>query len=148
MRVSLPSAAGLLLLGAATCGEGISQAQEKPRALREGAYTEVQAARGKSLYTARCAACHGDALTGIDVAPALSGSGFVGNWTGKTAADLAVRIRTTMPEDDPGSLSNRQVADIVAYMLRMNRFPAGTAELPANMEELRNISMDFRAAIN
>jgi hypothetical protein len=44
---------------------------------------------------------------------------------------------TTMPEDDPGSLSRRQTADIVAFMLQKGQYPAGTADLPAETEILR-----------
>ena len=34
-----------------------------------------------------------------------------------------------MPSDDPGNLSTRQYADVVAYILSFNEFPVGQKEL-------------------
>jgi hypothetical protein len=42
---------------------------------------------------------------------------------------LLDRIKETMPADAPGSLNAETTADVVAYMLRMNSFPAGSTEL-------------------
>ncbi len=59
------------------------------------------------------------------MAPALLGPMFLGNWDGLTVGDPFDRTRSTMPLDDPGSLSRAQVSDVTAEMLRANRFPAG-----------------------
>jgi mono/diheme cytochrome c family protein len=93
-------------------------------------YTAEQATRGKAAYAANCAACHGESLAGIDVAPALTGSGFLNNWNNTSAGDLFSRIQTTMPLNAPGSLSGKTVADIEAYMFQANGFPAGQVALP------------------
>ncbi len=45
------------------------------------------------------------------------GNDFAGNWGGKPVADLFEKIKTTMPEDNPGSLKPQQYADIMAYFL-------------------------------
>ncbi len=82
------------------------------------------------LPRCRSAACHGDTLAGIDVAPALVGGGFLNNWNGTSAGDLFSRIKTTMPLSAPGSLPGKTVADIQAYIFEVNGFPAGKLPLP------------------
>jgi mono/diheme cytochrome c family protein len=95
----------------------------------DGIYTEEQAARGAELYGTTCALCHGAALGGVESAPPLAGDLFSANWSGTTIADLAERIRISMPVDKPGSLSRPQLTDVVAFILKANHFPAGTNPL-------------------
>jgi hypothetical protein len=40
------------------------------------------------------------------------------------------KVSKTMPRDDPGKVSHTDSADIIAFMLKFNGFPAGKAELP------------------
>jgi hypothetical protein len=54
--------------------------------------------------------------------------------------DLVERIRTTMPQDSPGTLSRMQTVDIVAFMLEKNGLAAGTTPLPVDAETLRQIT--------
>ena len=103
----------------------------------DGVYTVEQARRGEQLYDKKCSSCHGTNLMGGLHAPALVGSAFTPNWNNMSLYDLFERMRTSMPEDDPGSLSSRQTADIVAFMLQKGEYPAGTSELPTEAEVLR-----------
>jgi mono/diheme cytochrome c family protein len=121
---------------------GIAFAQAAESIASSGIYTEAQAARGQAQYTAHCASCHGDNLNGVDVAPALSGGTFSGNWKGQTAGALATRIRTTMPLDNPGSLGGATVSDVSAYILSKNGYPAGKNELPRDASLLQAIKLD------
>ena len=105
----------------------------------DGVYTEAQAARGEALYAKSCASCHGPDLAGLDTAPSLSGSEFNAGWKDMTLDDLFERMRTTMPADGPGTLSNQQYADIIAFILAKDKFPAGQAELPAENAPLKEI---------
>ena len=116
-----------LLVGAA-----IAHAQSADRNVWTGVYTAEQAERGKTVYAEQCASCHGATLAGGDVAPPLSGSAFLNNWNNTSAGDLFDRIRTTMPQSNPGSLSGKAVSDIEAYMFQVNGFPAGQMPLPPN----------------
>ena len=106
---------------------------QQARTVWDGVYTQAQADRGEKLYAERCAQCHGDALTGMEAAPALTGTSFYGNWEGETLQALFDRMRTSMPPDKPGSLSRAQAAEIVAYILRVGRYPAG--EMPLDGAE-------------
>ena len=76
------------------------------------------------------------------MSPALAGGEFLANWNGLTAGDLFERIRRTMPQNKPGRLSREVNADILAYMLAVNQFPSGSAELPSNTELLKQIRID------
>ena len=109
------------------------------RSVWDGVYTEAQARRGADLYTRQCASCHGTSLTGGEEAPALAGGGFVANWNGLTLGDLFERTRTTMPQNDPSRVTRQQHADILAYLLSMNKFPAGKMEIEPKTEVLRGI---------
>jgi mono/diheme cytochrome c family protein len=102
---------------------------QQPRTTWDRIYTDEQAARGEKLYTEQCAQCHGDGLGGVESAPALTGDMFSSNWEGVALADLLDRIRMSMPQNKPGSLSRAQTADIVAHMLKVGGFPSGDAPL-------------------
>jgi cytochrome c len=112
------------------------------RSVWDGVYTEEQAKRGEPLYRKECAACHGDMLTGGESAPPLTGGPFLANWNGLTMGDLFDRIRKTMPQSNPGRLTRQQDADILAFMLSVNKFPAGKAELYRQSEMLREIRFE------
>lgn len=99
------------------------------RSVSDGVYSREQAERGRVLYRAQCAACHGEDLHGQGFAPGLAGSEFLSLWNGQTVRDLYSRTRTTMPEDTPGSLSPEETLDIIAYVLHVNGFPPRLAEL-------------------
>jgi cytochrome c553 len=105
----------------------------------DGVYTEAQAKRAEPVYTNLCSTCHGAALEGGEMAPPLAGSDFAQNWDTLSLGELVERMRTTMPQENPGSLSRQQNADLLAYMLMQDRVPAGTTELPGNAETLNEI---------
>jgi cytochrome c len=106
---------------------------------KDGIYTEAQAARGKTLYVTSCAACHQEGLQGADLAPPLKGDDFLLPWSSQSVNDLFERVAKTMPQDAPGSLSPQVDADIVAYMLQQNKFPAGTEELKPDAALMRAV---------
>ena len=114
-----------------------------PVSTRDGVYSERQAGRGQASYKAACASCHGDSLQGSGAAnPPLAGPDFIMNWKGQTVGDLFEKIQTTMPADRPGKLSRAETADIVAYILKVNRQPAGDRDLPSDAEALKQIQFE------
>jgi S-disulfanyl-L-cysteine oxidoreductase SoxD len=129
-------AAGLVVLVAAA---STLQAQAPAATTNAGIYTEAQAERGKLAYTKNCQDCHGESLEGIDMAPALVGSSFQSNWVGLSVGELSERIRTTMPQNNPGTLSSATTADLIALILKLNGYPAGTSELPREAQVLQMI---------
>ena len=87
-------------------------------------FTTEQAERGEETYASACAHCHGNDLDGN---PPLVGEFFLDRFDHVWA--LFDLTRETMPEDDPGSLSDETYGDIVAYVLERNGFEAGDDEL-------------------
>ena len=130
---------GALSIVVAGLAAGIGAAAQESRTVWEGVYTEAQAKRGEEVYAQTCANCHGAALEGIDMSPALAGSTFSSNWNDLTMGDLADRIRISMPADRPGTMTRAQIADVMAFMLQANRFPAGQIELPQEILTLKQI---------
>ena len=115
--------------------------QNDTRTVWDGVYTAEQADRGRPLYSKTCASCHGDMLTGGEMAPPLAGGAFLSNWNGLTVGDLFERIRKTMPESKPNTLPRTTIADVMAYMLKVNEFPAGKEELSTKPEMLSQIKI-------
>jgi mono/diheme cytochrome c family protein len=107
--------------------------------LSDGLFNAPQAQRGENLYGQVCSACHLADLTGSDQAPSLAGGDFLDRWDGQTLGDLVDRIRTSMPADNVGSLNTQAATDIVSYLLKANKFPAGPDELKADRPLLKTI---------
>ena len=120
------------------------------RTIWDGVFTDDQAARGEESYFEECAACHGRDLAGGDgsPAPSLAGDAFFERYTNSTVADLFERMRATMPLDSPARLSRQRYADLVAYLFKANRVPAGARELEPDLEKLREIGITKGPAAN
>jgi quinoprotein glucose dehydrogenase len=112
------------------------------KTVADGVFSAAQAERGATLYGEMCASCHGEMMEGVaDLFPALKGPAFEKNWTGKTVGDLYSKIAETMPALDPGSLKPDQVADVVAHILNSSKYPAGSADMPASADPLKEIQI-------
>jgi mono/diheme cytochrome c family protein len=118
--------------------------QDSQRTIWDGVYTEAQAERGHAMFLDACSNCHGRNLEGADMTPPLTGGAFTSNWDGLTVGDLADRIRISMPLNTPGTLTRQDTADVVAYILRFNQFPAGKEELPRDVPVLKQILFKAR----
>ena len=117
------------------------KAQAPARTVWSGVFSADQAAQGKTVFENKCVTCHGAELNGGEMAPALAGSSFVANWSGQSLDDLFTRIHTTMPANDPGSMNNAETAQVLAYILSFNQFPAGSAPLPTDDASLGQIAI-------
>jgi len=85
-----------------------------------GMYSEAQALRGLEVFTKVCSECHEvEDLTNAD---------FRANWDGTTLYELFDNIRTTMPDENPGTLTPEQYVDVTAYVLQLNKLPAGPVD--------------------
>src|SRR5271169_2026508 len=112
IRASLVVAIAIVAFNGVT---GVATRAQTSASVWDGVYTGEQAERGGVLYSQKCASCHGDHLQGKHPqTPALTGSGFKGNWNGETVDDLFEKIQTAMPADKPGTLSRQQNADALA----------------------------------
>jgi len=96
-------------------------------------FSDVQADRGRDIFRAQCTECH--------YSSEFSDSQFQFKWSRRTAGSLYQLIHTQMPETAPGSLAPQEAADIVAYILRMNGFEPGSADLAPDRAVLDAISL-------
>lgn len=104
------------------------------RSTAAGVYTDAQARRGEQTFQVYCVSCH---------APSdYTGDTFKLSWVSQSAFDLFESIRTQMPEDAPGSLQRQEYVDVVAYIFSLNKYPAGSAELPSDEAGLKKIKID------
>ena len=127
-------------LGAVTLGRRVEAQTDTARQTTtlSGIYTEEQASRGQDVYSGSCRGCHTPA--------SHTGATFATLWLHKSVADLFTFVATNMPKNDPGSLDPHDVADVVAYLLKMNQMPAGSKELSPDTAALRQIRIDAKSS--
>ena len=141
MRTRVVVGTAIALFGLAVAAGVRLEAQAPPPAdsdtrIWQGVYTSAQAARGKTVYEAYCTRCHGIDMVGGRQGgaggPALVGDTFWLDWERSSLGSLYSKISKTMPNDSPGSLRSDDYADLLAYILSGNTFPAGNADIPAD----------------
>src|ERR1700688_4876329 len=98
---------------------------------RTGPFTAEQASAGRAIYQSTCSSCHLADMKGTFEAPPLSGANFMNMWHNRPTSDLFSRIRNTMPITSPGSLSDQDALNLVAYILQANGATPGTQMLAA-----------------
>jgi mono/diheme cytochrome c family protein len=106
-----------------------------------GLYSGPQAERGRALYAAHCAACHGQSLGGGEAAPPLVGAQFMETWSGQTLKALYDRI-AGMPPTAPDALSRQDRTDVIAFLLRAGGYPSGAAELSSRSGDLEALTLE------
>ena len=138
----------VIALAMIAIGLSVRAAPQTPRkTVWDGVYTAEQATRGQALYKTHCGYCHRDDLIGGGSeagAPALKGPIFTIRWRDQPIADMFVTIGTTMPQNKPDTLTPQVVIDIVSFLLKSNNMPPGNAELPADLDALKTVFMEYR----
>jgi mono/diheme cytochrome c family protein len=102
----------------------------------KGAYSAEQATRGGDVYLDQCSACH---LPKDHYNP-----DFQQSWGGRTVRALYDYIRSTMPDDSPGVLTEKQYLDVTAYILKLNGMPAGELALTADTTLMKSFTIDIK----
>jgi glucose dehydrogenase len=64
--------------------------------------------RGRVTFTAECSRCH---------VPTEMDARLKARWIGRSGQELFEQVRSTMPAETPGSLSNEQYYDLTAFIL-------------------------------
>jgi alcohol dehydrogenase (cytochrome c) len=141
-KASMRACAAVVLLGAAGATIAWASHAVAQTGIAAGPFTDAQAQAGQAVYNSRCASCH-DA--GGETAR-LFGASFSDGWKARTTHDLYVRIKTTMPFNDPGSLSDTAAASVVAYILKNNGAVAGAADFTPTTTVTINSITAARAA--
>jgi mono/diheme cytochrome c family protein len=97
----------------------------------QGVYSDAQATKGRTAFEMYCASCH--------AASDYAGEQFRMNWFGRRVSDLFRVLKTTMPEDNIGGLSDDDYTRVITYILKLNGFPAGQDSLPSDSTLMRAI---------
>ncbi len=92
---------------------------------------------GEQWFRASCVECH--------AVGSLANADFRLKWNGKNAFELYESIRRTMPEEAPGSLTGPTYVSVIAYLIKQNGMPVGTA-LPVDSAGLAAVRLTFPAA--
>ncbi len=119
---------------AVAIGAGSVQGQAPTKTTNSGVYTAAQAARGETVFAEKCSACHDPAR--------FTGAAFFDSFDGKALKEFWDIASGTMPEDNPGSLKPQEYGDIIAYVLKLNAFPAGEVELRGDAGAMANIKVE------
>lgn len=130
-RVRIPVFAALLALATPAAAQTAAPPDGVTRSVLAGVYSEEQALRGRTAFETHCASCH--------AATDYAGEQFRMNWFGRRVSDLFRILKTTMPEDNVGGLSDDEYARVIAYILKLNGFPAGKDSLPSDSTQMRQI---------
>lgn len=117
---------------------GALTAQSAPSADSLAAAAARQLEVGEQWYRSVCLECHN---TGN-----LTNPDFRLAWRGKSAFDLFTRIRNTMPQNRPGTLTQGTYASIVAYLMKVNGLPVGTQRVSSDSSALASIRLAFPTA--
>ena len=107
-----------------------------PEVFAEPQYSAQQAAAGAEVYKTTCARCHASAQ--------WQGSIFAANWRDRRLSDFHDLVATTMPQDNPGSLTPQQYVDVTAYVLQLAGFPSGTVPLQGDTATLRHARITIK----
>ncbi len=110
---------------------------DEPRAAT-GFYSVAQAERGLRVFGNLCSECH--------FTNEFRGDEFEHEWRRKTVWDLYRSMTRTMPENDPGGLPDRTYADVIEYILQINKYASGTVELVPERATMDSIPLGPGAA--
>jgi mono/diheme cytochrome c family protein len=133
-HVRLP-AFGAALLGFLWLSPASAQLPEL-RVASSGVYTEEQAAAGAEVFKTVCSRCHSAQFP-------IWGTKFQGMWmTGGSLWKLYDFVSIMMPGDAGGTLDPEMYRNAVAYILKINGYPAGTTPLPNVPLEIAYINLD------
>lgn len=109
-------------------------ASADPRTVNDGVYTKDQAKTGEALYADQCLLCHDKKY----FRPVLK------RWEGQPIGVLFTVMSTSMPENNPGFLSEKEYVDILAYILSLSRYSAGDTELDHKDGALNDLMVEAR----
>ena len=114
----------------------ISAAADGKKTIADKVYSTAQADRGEARFKTSCSSCH--------TTSSFSGGAFADRWSGQTMAEPFDFVSNVMPENDPGSLEAEEYVSVLAFLLRVNGYPAGDADLPTDSASLKTIAIDTK----
>jgi alcohol dehydrogenase (cytochrome c) len=137
-RIATLTGPWLVLLAAALALSSFANAQTD--APRQVSYTQQQATDGKQRYEQHCAVCHGYELQGFELAPSLKGRNFEARWGGKSVEPLVYGVRR-MPPTAPGSLPDKDYADVLAFLFSQNGVNATDSPFTSDAQQWAKLTV-------
>ncbi|MCA0002174.1 cytochrome c [Mesorhizobium sp. B292B1B] len=104
-------------------------------------FSADQAGAGRTKFLSTCVLCHKADLSG-GFGPPLRGSVFTQKWFPGSVSALFSFIKTNMPRNAPGTLSNAEVSALIAFISSENGKTAGDVALPSDLMALAGIGFD------
>lgn len=105
-----------------------------PPTVNDGVYTEAQAEKGEALYAQHCLLCHDKKY----FRPVLQ------RFEGQPIGIMYTVMSASMPESNPGFLSEQEYVDILAYILSLSRYEPGDTDLGYEDGALNELMVEAR----
>lgn len=122
------------LIFLASCLLAWAAASADSRTVNDAVYSKAQAKVGEKLYADHCILCHDKKY----FRPVLK------RWEGQPLTILFTVMSTSMPESNPGFLTEKEYVDILAYILSLSRYAPGDTELDYRNSALNEITVAAR----
>jgi len=97
--------------------------------INDAVFSEEQAKTGKRLYSQHCATCHAESY--FETVMLV--------WNGERLSELFSVMAAIMPQNNPGSLSDQEYIDVLAYIMSASGYPKGEQAL--SVSDLRRIEI-------
>lgn len=123
----------LALFGALLCSAPVAaqNGEAKP-----GVVPAAQAANGENVFKIRCLECHGTSdFTKLDFARA---------WDDRPLIELYEKIRSTMPDDKPGTLLPQEYLDVTLYIYKLNGAAEGPGEIKPDSSAMKAVKFKMK----
>ena len=127
------SFAAAIVAGLCAVTPAAAQQQNGSPTAATSLYTAEQAVRGEKVYANVCVECH-EKLE-------YTGPEFRAKWNNRPAFELFDLLRSTMPDENPGTLSAQEYADVTAYMMKLNGVLPGKTPMPTEAEALKKLKL-------
>jgi len=121
------------LIGVSLCAALAVAGPSPQKSVHDGVFTPAQVEAGKEVFEAVCLDCHTTDVFGPD---------YMTSWSGASLGEFFVSVQATMPYENPGGLEDKDYAAVIVYLFSLNGVAAGENELPTEVGELYEITID------
>lgn len=106
-------------------------ARTSQKSTNDGVYTKAQAVGAQKQFDRICADCHPFTVAARKKPKdlPLGDEPFFESWSGRPLSEMITLIALTMPNDGSATITDAEAADLVAFILQQNGYPAGSKPL-------------------
>jgi S-disulfanyl-L-cysteine oxidoreductase SoxD len=103
---------------------------------KPGLVPAAQAANGENVFKIRCSECH--ATTDF------TKSDFARAWDDRPLFELFEKVRSTMPDDKPGTYLPQEYLDVVLYIYKLNGAAEGEGEIKPDEAAMKAVKYKMK----